>query len=239
MTSQILINEQLKKEREEHKKEINHWHPSKLGSCLTGMYLERLDLPPDKDFDERTLRVFAVGHIFEKWYLDTVEKSGAVVDRQIALEWPEFDVRGALDAEIDGLPHELKSKHSRGFWHMIREGGASRHHMMQLWTYLKMRDKKEGRLIYISKDDLGIQEYVVLLNDESLEKEVTNELEILNKAWKEKVAPAIEFNEDDWRAKYCRWHLQCLKYESTSTMSGLWESNSPKVGSITEDRKAV
>lgn len=202
------INDAIKEEREERK--VTSWHPSKLGQCLTGTYLERLGVPPDKEFEDRVLRVFSVGKMFENWIISLLEKNHKV-EKQVRLEWPEQNVTGYADAVVDEeLVYELKSQHSNSLHRMRKEGGPHVHHQMQLWIAMKILAKKEGRLVYISKDDLTILEYPILITDKWLESKVIKELEILNKAWTEKVAPPVEFDDKDWRARYCRWHSQCL-----------------------------
>ena|SRR3990167_10916610 len=192
------------------KKEQKSWHPSALGQCLTGVYLQRAGIPPDEEFDERTLRVFSVGKHFEDWLISLIKETDAEVETQVRIEWPEMDVTGYCDAVINGTPYEFKSKHSKAFWYMEREGAPPLQNRMQLWLYLKVLDKETGRLCFVSKDDLTIAEYIVLRDDTELEEKVVNELSILNKAWKEKLPPPVTYKLDSWQAKYCRWHLKCI-----------------------------
>ena len=209
-TIQSLVNEAVSGERTD--REMTHWHPSALGSCLTGQYLKRLGVKPDREYDDRMLRVFAVGKMFEDWLVDQIEKKQKV-ERQVRIEWPEYDLSGYADFVANGIPHEIKTVHSKAFWYMSREGGPKIQHRMQLWTYLKCLDKPEGRLIYLSKDDLAISEYIVLLSDKEIQETVEEELSILNEAWEKKVAPNPP-PEDSWTAKYCRWHSQCITQNS-------------------------
>jgi hypothetical protein len=98
---------------------------------------------------------------------------------------------------------------------MVEKGeGANRQHEYQLWLYLKMMNIKEGSIIYVSKDDLAIQEYPVRLDDKKIEEEVMAELNFLNLAWEHKDATLIPLPpKDSWKAKYCRYHSHCLKGE--------------------------
>ena len=193
-------------------KEVTSWRPSRIGACRTGLYLERLGVKPDTEFDARTLRVFETGKIFERWISDLLKQEARTYQEQVRLEWPEQDVTGYADALVnDMLVYEYKTKHSKSFWYMKDKGeGPSLHNQMQLWLALKILDKPEGRLCYISKDDLSILEYIVFLKNESLEKATMEELRVLNLAWKEKVAPRPIKDPKDWRNRYCRWHQGCL-----------------------------
>lgn len=70
----------------------------------------------------------------------------------------------------DGLPpllYEVKSINSMVFWRgdkMLEKPYP--HHELQLYTYLKGKGMKEGRIIYVSKDDLTIAEFAVFPTDE-------------------------------------------------------------------------
>lgn len=208
-----LINKKVT-EREERK--VTSWQASKLGSCLTGVYLERMGAKPDTEFDNRTLRVFSAGRIFEEWVTNLLENTkNTTTELQVRAVLPEYDLTGYADAVItehnEGKKYvyEIKSKHSFGFKYLQTEG-ANRQHQMQLWAYLKALNIEEGRIFYVSKDDLRVLDYLVELKNEELASSVLHELSILNRAWQEKVCPPIP-SVEDWRAKYCRWHVTCLK----------------------------
>lgn len=87
------------------------------------------------------------------------------------------------------------------------------HHRIQLWCYLYMTGIEKGNLVYMSKDDLAINEYPVFLNDMKLRDETMKILDSLNEAWLTKTPPEPAA-ADSWQAKYCGFHKQCL--EATS-----------------------
>lgn len=210
---QNLINNKLSEASEEREREIKHWHPSKLGQCMRGVYLERLGVKPDYEFDQRMLRVFDVGHLFEKWVVELIEGlKGYKFETQLRVEDKALDVAGYADLLIkkrkEKKLYEIKSKHSRSFWYMKEREGAQVNHEMQLWLYLYLLKIKEGSILYVSKDDLTLLEYPVLLNNKKLEGMVMKELETLNKCWKEKTLPPMA-EVGSWQAKLCRWHKQC------------------------------
>lgn len=216
---QEMINESVQRD---DKKEMTSWHASGVGSCLRGQYFQRLGVEPDEGFDDRTLRVFQCGRLFEDWVVDLIKKRDdiEVLDdegKQIYVRDDDLDVSGYVDlmVEYEGKKkiYEIKSKHSKSFWYMKRDGKPMRHHEYQLWIYLKLLEIEEGGLVYVSKDDLAILEYPVFLEDRKLEKEVTERLRLLNKAWEEKDPSVLPLPENEWRAKYCRFHSHCLKVD--------------------------
>jgi hypothetical protein len=215
-----LINEEVNK-REERK--VKSWQASKLGSCLTGVYLERLGEKPDIEFDNRTLRVFKAGKLFEDFVVGLCHnRPGTMVELQVRAELPEYDATGYADMVVSNdkkYVYEIKSKHSFGFKYLDKEG-ANRQHRMQLYFYLKALGVEEGRIFYVSKDDLRVADFKVELSDEHLTADVLHELEILNRAWKEQVPPPPPISklnakgkEKDWRIAYCRWHKKCIAQE--------------------------
>jgi len=216
---QQLINNQIRKENDTRgKKEQLGWYVSSLGSCLCGAYLNRMGLKPDEEFDDRTLRVFKVGKQTEDWIIDLIKKQeGYKALTQTLLTDDGLNLRGRYDLYLQNIEtgkeliYEIKSKHSRSFWYMNQKGeGAGEQHKMQLWTYLYLAKIEEGRIVYVSKDDLSILEYPVFLKDEKLKEIVLDQINILNEAWKSKIPP-LPAPEKSWQAKYCGFHKQCIK----------------------------
>lgn len=219
---QKLLNEEIEKSRQE-KKEITSWRPSRLGACLRGIYFERLGVEGE-EFDERTLRVFNVGNMFEEWIIGLIEKCPDIkIEKQVRIEDKELGVSGYVDmvAEYQGVKkaYEIKSRQSKSFWWMKNNGeGANEQHKKQLWIYLKVLGIEEGGIIYISKDDLSILEYPIFLKDKKLGAETLEELRLLNLAWAEQKPELLPLPEEkSFKSRYCRFHKDyCLKVENTT-----------------------
>ncbi len=230
---QQLINNQIRKENDSReKKEQLGWYVSSLGSCLCGTYLSRLGLKPDKEFDDRILRVFKVGKQTEDWIIDLIKKQeGYKALDQTLLVDDDLNLRGKYDLHLQNintgkeLIYEIKSKHSKSFWYMDKKGeGAAEQHKMQLWTYLYLAKIKEGRIVYVSKDDLSILEYPIFLKDEKLKEIVLDQIGILNESWKKKLPP-LPAPQNSWQAKYCNFHKQCLKQKNHLDKEPLFYKN--------------
>lgn len=225
-----LIAQSLLARQEQKSKEYTQtsWHASSLGSCQRGNYLKRLGLPPDEELDERTLRKFDVGNIMEDWLVDLIENNVDVkVERQKRVQSKKWDLSGKADAVLTYSSKgqevlEIKSQHSRSFWWMIKNGNKpSRHHEYQLWVYLKLMDIEIGRIVYLSKDDLAIQEYIVRRDDKNLEREVVAELVALNNAWKKKDPTILALPEKkSWQEKFCSVHKHCVDEKFLTSIIG-------------------
>lgn len=206
-TIQKLINEAVSQNKEPRKQ--TSWHASSLGSCLTAAYLIRAGIAK-KEFDEKALRVFSAGKMFEDWLIGLLSKGAKKFETQKRIEWKKYNLTGFADLVINGLVYEIKTINSFGF-KFLREGGAKEQHKMQLWCYLKCLKKKEGRIIYLEKDTLAVMEFVIKATDPIKEK-VEQELAILNRAWEEKLPPSPERDLNNWKARYCTIHQEfCLK----------------------------
>ena len=217
---QEFINASLKEVQDNRPvKKITSWYASQIGSCMRGMYLQRLGKEPDEPLDDRTLRVFDMGNKIESWVVDLIKAQEVEIETQVRVEDAELNITGYADAviEVKGKKEvlEIKSKHSRAFWWMDKKKeGTMRQHQYQLWIYLYLLKIDRGSIIYVSKDDLSILQYLVFRNDKQLEKEVMEIINSLNRAWKKQDPSLLPLPEKgSWQAKYCRYHKQCLKYE--------------------------
>jgi len=229
---QEIINKSVRGKRRKHH-EQKTWYVSSLGSCLTANYLARKGIAT-KEFDDRTLRVFKVGNMFEDWLVEQVAEGEKDFETQIGMggkvvngeliksKKEDSEISGYADLRIGNMIYEIKTKHSKAFWYMNkRHMGPNRQHEYQLWTYLKLLNKPEGRLVYLSKDDLAILEYPVFLKDKELESEVMNEINILNEAWEKGLPPKPVEDKKDWRYKYCSNHKKhCLKQSKYLKVGG-------------------
>lgn len=211
----------------DEKKLPTSWHASGFGSCPTGRYLERMGVEPDEEFDERTLRVFSAGKKFEDWIIglaqEGLQEGQISLQTQVRAEIEDWGISGYADAVV-GLPdrkivYEVKSKHSNAFHWMKKRGeGAMFQHQMQTWIYLYALKHEEGRILYISKDDLAFVEYPVFLSDDKIGQAVVKEVELLNRALVEKLPPPPIADPAAWQNKYCRWHKKCISQEKYLTV---------------------
>lgn len=217
---QQMINEAVRGDPSK-KKEIKNWYASGLGGCPTARYLHRAGLVKNPvPFDDKTMRIFSVGNMMENWLdnliTEKAKEKGYQVETQVRVESKEHDFSGKCDMVItapDGnkLIYEFKSKNSNAFkWMITKKQGANEQHLMQLWTYLWLTGIEEGRLLYLSKDDLKIAEFILYRDNEKVKKMVMDDLNLLNRAWKEKLPPPPNPDPDHWSNRYCNIHAECL-----------------------------
>jgi hypothetical protein len=205
--------------REEEDYEQTSWYISGFGTSMLGRYMSRLKIEPDQPIDDRLLRVFSLGNQIEDWVVDLLEENPDYeIETQNRIEDKDLGVSGRLDVLLkdkktgEQIIVELKSKNSRAFWYMDKQGqGAQHHHKLQIWGYLWLMNIEKGNIVYISKDDQAILEYPVFRNDEDLKKQFFEEAAILNWCWKNKVPPQPE-DKKSWQWKYNNYKKQIPNY---------------------------
>ena len=207
MNIQEQINKILTDEQNQKHKKSGKWSPSLFGCCYRRQYWNRLDEPVTNPPDERNLRKFKVGLIFEKWVADIIKPP----QYQVRIETP--DVLGFADIVNDESVIDLKTVHSRAFWHMEKEDiKVSRYpNWLQVLWYAWRLQKRCGKLCYISKDDLTIAEYRQELDDYWL-GELGKELGKLTEIWDSKTLPPADpraYNGKE--CEYCQWKDKCKK----------------------------
>ncbi len=148
-----------------------------------------------------------VGKIVEEWIVNKVKQSGSLVAEQLRVEAPEYEASGKVDLILDegGRPvlYEIKSTNSFSFKYKVKNKQPQPQHKLQTLFYLwRLRNhghqdcpgvdfsKLEGRLIYVSRDDLNRLIIPVNYSEEAI-KPIIDQLEILNSSWKMDELPPI------------------------------------------------
>ena len=188
------------------------WHGSDAGMCARKRTYKRQGLSGEA-FDDRTLRVFEVGHMFHFWLQDLLNKQRVLLSCEEELKDTELNYLGHYDAlvKIDDrlILYDFKTVNSMAFQYYMREGFPP-YHKMQLASYCyflrrQFPELTEMRMLYVSKDDLRVEEVEIPYTQE-LEDKVLKELEILNKNWeKGELPPRIVkdyhdiYDDDAWQ----------------------------------------
>ena len=192
------------------------WEPSPkfrvsdAGRCHLMRYWKRQGKEPTDLPDERALRVFEVGHMVHRWIQDILEEKGVLFGKEILVE-DEHRI-GHVDAVVmlDGGPvlFEFKTVHSRKFHYQRRLGFMEdTHYFFQAATYAMMIPVKitETRIVYVSKDDLHIEEVTVPMPEMRIR--AAEDWGKLIEAWEEGREP--EPNPLDWECRYCIYRSTC------------------------------
>lgn len=216
---QELINQALVKK--EKRIRSHKFSPSSLGRCYRAQFWNRKDEPQSNPVDERTLRIFKAGDLFHNFVQDVLIANNSEVKKEVLVENEDF--KGYADLVINGEVMDIKSQHSRAFHYRIKKEWKELEeklfcNILQVVFYAVMLGKEKARLVFISKDDLCIQEYPLTVSNykSSLEEEIKQ----LRGFWEAGVLPPAqpraypnekgEFSE----CKYCSWADKCKEMEN-------------------------
>jgi len=222
-----LISRKIAEERVTDTRKKDIWHVTDLGKCLRGVYLKRQSGGTLDCFNDRQLRVFKAGKIFEEFVINTVPVN-EIAELQGECLWPELSLVGSYDmltAEGDGYHlWEIKSQNSQSFHYMLED--ANPLHKQQVMMYASKLIEEGKKLVgisvaYISKDDLCTKQFDLEYN-QSLVDEGIKTAKLLVECWSKKTPPAlidpIEMKNGkwvvSWRAKYCDCHSFCTGNEN-------------------------
>lgn len=198
------------------------WSPSSFGNCFRAQFWNRKDVKKSNPPDERSLRVFAAGQLFHD-FVQGIMQADSNGDCQIeVIIDTDPDVLGYCDLVRANEVVDIKSQHSKMFWWMNKKGADVKKekygNWLQVMYYAIALEKEFARLVFISKDDLCIQEYVQPVDD-YWTAEVLKELCALRMTWEQNVLPAAqprcERKKDGtyWHCNYCGWKDLCIKTE--------------------------
>lgn len=212
---QNLIDKALKPEERERS---GKWNPSKFGYCYRAQYWNRKDEPKSNPPDARTYRVFKAGYLFEEFVTSLLQNYKP--ELQVKVE--EEDVLGYSDIVIGNEAMDVKSQHSKSFWYMDKPEfniiEDKKGNWLQVLYYAYRLKKDYGRLIFISKDDLCIKEFIQPVNKFWV-GEIENELKELRRIWKaNKLPPAKprckKKKNGYWMCNYCDFKDKCFELEN-------------------------
>lgn len=210
---QNLIDDKLAKKQQERatRERSGKFSPSSFGKCFRAQYWNRKNEPQTDLPDARTLRVFKAGELFH----DFVQ--GLLPKHKCEVKVETEDICGYADIVTEEAVYDIKSQHSGAFWYMKKDGydinKQKYPNILQVCCYAALLDKSEGRLVFISKDDLCIAEYTFPLYKwvDAVELEISN----LKKFWEKGVPPPeprAYFNQKSGvykECQYCSWRTKC------------------------------
>ena len=218
---QIISADLMRKQGERELKARDYVYASEIGGSLLDTYLSMMGVEPTNPPDERALRTMNMGHIFED-YVSSLFPAELKVEKEVSVEYTEngdlyVPVHGRIDFLINDEIVELKTVHSQSFWRSTKAHGnfvAYPHHILQLYTYAKARGTNTGHLVYVSKDDMSIEQltYTFQPGDE-IDKQWQDWMGAITTAIRTKTEPKMEdkivMENGKWKAN---WHITRSRY---------------------------
>jgi len=219
---QELIDETL--EPKEKRLRSGTFSPSSFGKCYRAQFWNRADEPVSNPIDSRTLRVFKAGNLFHDFVQNLL--SNGTTKKEVVVETE--DVKGYADLVTEEEVSDIKSQHSKAFWYHQKELKEAKdevkavkemfyNNWLQVSFYAMQLGKQFVRLVFISKDDLSIEEFRQPVAE--WENEVNKELDMLRQFWQAKLLPPAEprlykqKNGSFKECEYCNWKTLCYEKE--------------------------
>jgi len=191
-----LINEKLLEETKSKHVSSGKWKPSSFGYCYRRQFWQRLG-EEGEPLDLRTLRIFKVGNLFHDFVEGFLPHTEQVVETD--------DIKGYADIVENDCVSDIKTQHSRAFWYAKKpEYDVKKEkepNWLQVAWYALQLGKKYCRIVFISKDDLTMNEYQFPAED--FKEKVDNELSTLRNLWKNGVLPPA--TPRLYNGKECEW----------------------------------
>ena len=181
MNTQKLIDDALKQKQDERKdrKRSGKFSPSSFGRCFRFQYWNRKGLEVTDPPDERALRLFRMGDLVH----DFVKSFYPAESRELLVD--SDDVLGYVDIVDGDTVVEIKSIHSNQYHRMCKPNynikEDKKENILQACAYAVMLGKPKFKLVFVSKDDLCIQEFV--FDTKEFEGKVVEELTKLRAWW--------------------------------------------------------
>lgn len=203
-TIQEMIDKTLA-EKDKNHISSHKWKPSKFGYCFRNQYWSRKGEPESNPSDFRSMRVMFAGKLFHDFVQNLLGG-----EKEVKVE--SEDIKGFADLVRDNEVIDIKSQHSKAFWYMSKFKGddikkEKYPNWLQVMYYARELKKNFGRLVFVSKDDLCINEYVQPLDDYWL-KQLNTELCALRYLWKKQELPSALprcFISKDGKSKECQY----------------------------------
>lgn len=218
LSIQEMINKALEKKNERPRS--GKFSPSSLGRCFRAQIWNRRNEPVSNPPDERTQRVFKAGNLFHSFVQDLFIAHYPEAQKEVLVENEDF--KGYADLVVNGEVIDIKSQHSNAFhyrrnlaWNELEKKLFC--NILQVVFYAVELRKDKVRLVFVSKDDLCIQEYPLNVNNYKMK--LGEEIATLRDFWSyETLPPAIpraypDKNGNLAECGYCSWKNHCEEIE--------------------------
>lgn len=202
------------------------FNPSYFGMCFRAQFWNRKNEKQSNPSSKRDLRVLRAGTLFHDFVEGIITKNNGVMQREVKVECD--DIIGFADLVREDEVIDLKSQHSKSFWWMDKAEKSKGfdikaekyNNWLQVGYYARELGKHFMRLVFLSKDDLCVKEYVQPL-DEYWRKELDNEIYALRYLWTQSALP--EAKPRRWgvdkktgepkECSYCKFKDTCFKLQ--------------------------
>lgn len=229
MLKELIDKFYLDRERD---REQHHFYITDAGKCPRAIFFKFKNVPREK-MEPRVLRMFDHGDYIQMQILNSLFSLGIVRASEVKIP-PQELVSGRADAIVT-LDNELyvvdfKSMNSMVFKNLTQ---PKEDNINQLQLYLHFFKISKGILLYVSKDNLELKDFLVEYDKARAEKLLKGLSDLKIKIETDVVPGAIADYPADWQCQYCQFKEICkigdredIKWESFKEKIKLREQNS-------------
>ena len=205
MLKDLIDKYYLDRERD---REQHHFYITDAGKCQRAVFFKFKNIPKEK-MDARMLRLFDRGEYIQMQILNALFSMGVVRASEIRIP-PQELISGRADAIVT-LDNELyvvdfKSMNSMIFRKLTE---PKEDNVNQIQLYMHFFKIPKAILLYISKDDLALKDFLVKY-DKARAKKLLKDLSDLKVKIDNDIIPAIILDrKTDWQCRYCQFKDIC------------------------------
>lgn len=209
----------------EKNKEQHYFYITDAGRCPRAIFFKFKNISRKK-IEPRILRLFDHGDYIQMQVLNSLFSLGVVRASEIKIP-PQEIISGRADAIVT-LDNELyvvdfKSMNSMIFRKLTE---PKEENVNQIQLYMHFFKIPKGILLYVSKDDSDLKEFLVEYDKNKAEKLLKDLAKLLIKI-KNNIVPAVIIGyPTDWQCKYCQFKEIC-KIADQKTLK--WQDFKKKV----------
>ena len=192
----------------ERDREQHHFYITDGGKCPRAVFFKFKNIPKEK-MEARMLRLFDRGEYIQMQILNALFSMGVVRASEIRIP-PQELISGRADAIVT-LENELyvvdfKSMNSMIFRKLTE---PKEENVNQIQLYMHFFKIPKAILLYISKDDLALKDFLVKYDKKRAEK-LLKDLSDLKIKIDNDIIPAITLDhKTNWQCRYCQFKDIC------------------------------
>lgn len=200
-----LLNKQAERSKRERS---GCYSPSLFGRCYRAQFWNRKNEPQTNPPDINSLRRFECGNLFHDFVQNMLPPH---LNEVIVNTDP--DILGYADIVGADFVADIKSVHSKKFWYMAKSGynidAEEIPKILQVVYYASRLQKPIAKLVFISKDDLCIEERDFVVDN--WVSKLNCELDNLRYLWVQDMIPdAKPRTYNGKEGKYCPFLDKCM-----------------------------
>ena len=184
------------------------------GNCPRYWYLAFEGAEFEEKFDAMARANMENGKYAHDRIQAKMEKTGLVEHLEKEVKSEDPPIRGFIDVILkDGTIGEIKTTKEEVYLHKQSSMKPSSNHLLQILTYMKLRDAKYGFVFYENKNDQGYLIIPVTMNEtnEALINKTFDWMRKVHANWQNKTLPTRPFTKSGSPCTYCPIKKACWK----------------------------